>query len=181
MPDEKNAHSLKILIRFGLGLGALGALLIVFGIYFLYIGNESLSWSSVEGSVVTAEARTDVSFRKSAAAAAPNARVGYYVSVNYTYSVAGTPYFSSRYSLGQGDRVGPSHPARSDAEAEAASRFPAGTPITVHYNPKRPTEAVLETGWNWGTFVPLLLGLFLGGSGWLFYAVGQSTNGTSRP
>lgn len=182
MSDEKKANPLKILSRFGLGLGAIGGLLIVFGIYFLYIGNESLSWSSAEGSVVNAEVRTDVSLRNRAAGVASNARVAYYVSVKYTYNVEGTPYFSSRYSLGEGDRVGGrSHPERSDAEAEAASRFPKGTPVSVYYNPKRPTEAVLETGWNWGTFVPLLLGLFLGGAGWLFYAVGKkSPNGTSR-
>ncbi len=178
MADEK-IQALKTLSRFGLGLGALGGLLSVFGIYFLFIANESLSWSSVEGSVVKAEVRTDVSLRNSAAGAAPNTHVEYYVSVNYTYDVEGNPYFSSRYSLGQGNRASRHYRERTGAAAEAASRFPDGTVVTVHYDPKQPTEAVLATGWNWGTFVPLLMGLFFGGSGWLFYAVGRSAKVTS--
>jgi hypothetical protein len=178
MSDEK-VQALKTLSRFGLGLGALGGLLSVFGIYFLFIANESLSWSSVEGSVVKAEVRTDVSLRNSATGATPNAHVEYYVSVNYTYDIEGNPYFSSRYSFGQGDRASRHYRERADAVAAAASRFPDGTAVTVHYDPKQPTEAVLATGWNWGTFAPLLIGIFLGGSGWLFYAVSRSANVTS--
>ena len=178
MSDEK-LQALKVLSRFGLGLGAIGGLLSVFGIYFLFIANESLSWSSVEGSVVQAEVRTDVSFRPTSAGATPSAQVEYYVSVNYTYDVEGNSFFSSRYSLGQGDRASRHYRERADAAAEAASSFPDGTVVTVHYDPKQPTEAVLVTSWNWGTFVPLLMGIFFGGSGWLFYAVGRSTNAAS--
>jgi|GEM_PF-3616052 len=62
MSDEQ-VQALETLSHFGLGLGALGGLLIVFGIYFLFIANESLSWSSVEGSVVKTAVHRDVSFR----------------------------------------------------------------------------------------------------------------------
>jgi hypothetical protein len=120
LSDEK-VQALKILSRFGLGLGALGGLLSVFGIYFLFIANESLSWSSVEGAVVEAEVRTDVSLRTNPSGATPNPSVEYYVSVNYTYDVEGNPYFSSRYSLGQGDRASRTYKERADATAEAAS------------------------------------------------------------
>lgn len=176
MSDE-SVQALKTLSRFGLGLGALGGLLSVFGLYFLFIANESLSWPSVEGSVVQTEVRRDTR-SKGSSGATLNTYVEYYVSVNYTYDVEGNPYFASRYSLGQGDRVSRRYKERSDAEAEAASRFPEGTTVTVHYDPKQPTEAVLAPGWNWGTFAPLLIGIFLGGSGWLFYAVSKSANGT---
>jgi hypothetical protein len=177
MPDEK-VQALKTLSRFGLGLGALGGLLSVFGIYFLFTANESFSWPSVEGSIVQTEVRKDVR-SKGSPGATLNTYVEYYVSIHYTYDVKGNSYVASRYSLGQGDRVGRTYKERSDAEAEAASRFPEGTTVTVHYDPKQPTEAVLATGWNWGTFVPLLMGIFFGGSGWLFYAVGRSANGIS--
>jgi len=177
--DEKT-QSLKILSHFGLGLGALGALLSVFGIYFLFVANETLSWSSVQGSVVKTEVTTAVSSRKSSGAA-PNTYVEYYVSVYYTYDVEGHSYFSSRYSFGEGDSASRRFKERADAEAEAASRFPEGTVVNVHYDPKTPTEAVLKPGWNWGSFVPLLLGLFLGGSGWLFHAVGKSAKVSSEP
>jgi hypothetical protein len=177
MSDEQ-VQALKILSRFGLGLGVLGGLLSIFGIYFLLIANESLSWPSVEGSVVQTEVRKDIR-SKGSPGATLNTYVEYYVAINYTYEVEGNPYFSSRYSLGQGDRVSRTYQERSDADADAASRFPEGTVVTVHYDPEQPTEAVLATGWNWGTFVPLLIGIFLGGSGWLFYAVSRSTNVTS--
>ncbi|MFH7242679.1 MAG: DUF3592 domain-containing protein [Spirulina sp.] len=178
MSDER-IQALNTLFWFGLGLGALGGLFSVFGIYFLFTANESWSWPSVEGSVVNSEVRRDISLRHSTAGTTRKTHTKYYVSVNYTYDVEGTSYLSSRYSLGQGDRVSRTYKDRSDAEAEAESRFPEGTTVTVHYDPKQPTEAVLAAGWNWGTFVPLLMGIFLGGSGWLFYAVSRSTNVTS--
>ncbi|WPL13115.1 DUF3592 domain-containing protein [Thiorhodovibrio litoralis] len=170
--QDLKAH--KTLRLFGLGVGALGALLIVFGIYFLFIANETLSWSSAEGSVLNAEVSTHVSLTKNPAGAARNTYVEYYVSVQYTYDVEGDSYTSSRYSLGQGERASRLYGARAEAEAEAASRFPQGAAVTVYFDPKNPTDAVLKTGWNWGTFVPVLMGLFLGGTGWLFYAVGKS-------
>ena len=178
MSDE-NIQALKTLSRFGLGLGALGGVLSVFGVYFLFTANESLSWSSVEGTIVQTEVRRDTRLRKGSAGATLNTDVEYYVSVNYTYDVEGNSYVASRYSLGEGDRVSRSYKERSEAEAEAASSFPEGMTVTVHYDPKQPTEAVLATGWNWGTFAPLLMGIFLGGSGWLFYAVGRSAKVTS--
>ncbi|WP_198159740.1 DUF3592 domain-containing protein [Picosynechococcus sp. PCC 7003] len=177
MSDEK-VQALKTLSRFGLGLGILGGLLSIFGIYFLVIANQSLSWPSVQGSVVQTEIRRETR-SKGSPGATLNTYVEYYVSVNYTYDVEGHSYFSSRYSLGEGDRVSRRYKERSDAEAEAISRFPEGTTVIVYYDPKQPTEAVLTTGWNWGTFTPLLMGVFFGGSGWLFYAVGKSANITS--
>ena len=176
MPDDKTIQAQKAsktLRRFGLGLGALGALSSVFGIYFLFIANETLSWSSVDGSVVKTSINTASSLQKGSGATS-NFAIEYYVSIDYTYDVNGQPYVSSLYSLGEGENVGRRFRDRGDAEAEAASRFPTGTVVTVHYNPQNPAEAVLKTGWNWGTLTPLLLGLFLGGTGWLFYAVGKS-------
>lgn len=149
MSDDQ-VQALKILSRFGLGLGALGGLLSVFGVYFLFAANESLSWPSVEGTVVQTEVRRDTRSRKGSAGATLNTYVEYYVSINYTYDIEGNSYVASRYSLGQGDRVGRTYKERSDAEAEAASRFPEGTTVTVHYDPKQPTEAVLAPGWNGG-------------------------------
>lgn len=179
MSDEK-VQALKTLSRFGIGLGALGGLLSVFGVYFLLTANESLSWPSVEGTIVQTEVRRDTRSRKGSAEPTLNTDVEYYVSVNYTYDVEGNSYVASRYSLGQGDQVSRRYKERSDAEAEAASRFPEGTTVTVHYDPEQPTEAVLAPGWNWGTFAPLLMGIFLGGSGWLFYAVSKSAKVTSE-
>lgn len=172
--SEENVQALKILSRFAFGLFFLGGLLGAFGIYFLFTANESLSWASVEGSVVEAEVSTYVSPPTNSTGNTLNSRVQYYVSVQYTYDVAGSPYVSSRYSLGEGDRASRLYPERSLAELEAAERFPAGSPLTVYYDPESPSSAVLAAGWNWGTFVPLLLGLFFGGSGWFIYAIAKT-------
>lgn len=168
MTDEKT-QSLKVLSRFALGLGVLGGLLIIFGLYFLFISNESLAWSSVEGAVVNTQVNSHVSRTANPAGGVANSLVEYYVSVDYTYEVEGSPYFSSRYSLGEGDRASPLYSERVLAEQEATARFPADSRLTVYYDPDMPTSAVLAPGWNWGTFVPLLLGIFLGGSAWLFH------------
>lgn len=173
MSDEQ-VQAQKVLSRFGIGLGALGGLFSVFGVYFLFTANESLSWRSVDGAVVETQVVRDTRSRRGAAGATLSNYVEYYVSINYTYDVEGNSYSSSRHSLGQGNRVSRRFKERSDAEAVAASRFPEGTMVTVYYDPKQPTEAVLATGWDWGTFVPLLFGIFLGGSGWLFYSASRS-------
>ena len=163
---EDNVQALKTLSIFARGLYILGGLFGAFGIYFLFSANESLAWSSVEGSVVKTQVLTEV--LRGTVSSTYTRPPEYYVSVQYTYDVEGSPYFSSRYSLGGGDRASDLYGEHSDAETEATDRFPVGAPLTVHYDPKEPTSAVLAPGWNWGTFVPLLIGIFLGGSGWLF-------------
>ncbi len=170
MSDEK-IQAIKVLSRFALGLGILGGLFGAFGIYFLIAANKSLSWSSVEGAVVKAEVKTHVSRRANTSGATPNLLIEYYVSVHYTYDVKGEPYVSSRYSLGEGDRASRFYAKRSGAEVEAAKSFPIDSRLQVYFDPDMPTSAVLEPGWNWGTFVPLLLGLFFGGAGGFFYWV----------
>ena len=78
-----------------------------------------------------------------------------------TYNVEEESDVSCRYSLGGGDRASDLYSERSEAEANVEERFPVGSALTVRYDPKEPTSAVLAPGWNWGTVVPLLLGLFL--------------------
>ena len=163
---EEKVQALKTLTLFARGLYILGGLFGAFGIYFLFTANESLSWASVKGSVVQTQVLTEV--LQGPDPTRTSSPIEYYVSVEYTYDVEGSPYVSSRYSLGGGSRATDLYSERAEAEAEAAERFPVGSALTVRYDPKEPTSAVLAPGWNWGTFVPLLFGLFLGGSGWLF-------------
>ena len=166
--SEENLQALRVLTRFAAGLGALGGLLSIFGIYFLFAANESLSWTAVEGSVVETQVKTHR--QANPANTAPTGLVEYYVSVHYAYQVSGDSYVSSRYSLGEGDRASRFYAERSSAETEATERFPEGSRLTVYYDPKTPTSAILSPGWNWGTFVPLLLGIFFSGSGWFIYS-----------
>ena len=166
---EEQVKARRTLSRFALGLGILGGVLAVFGIYFLYTANKSLAWSSVEGKVVRTEVQTERI--KGAASARKSTVTRYYVSVAYMYAVEGKPYYSSRYSIGGGDNASDYYSERSVAEKEAANLFPAGSKLTVYYDPDDPSSAVLAPGWNWGAFTPLLLGIFFGGAGWFFYYV----------
>lgn len=173
---EEQVQARKTLSRFAYGLGILGGVLAVFGIYFLFISNESLSWSSVEGIVVSTEINNHVTNRPNPASAAPSTFVEYYISVSYKYEVEGESYFSSSYSLGEGDRASRFYSERSLAEEAATELFPAGSSLTVYYDPKMPSSALLAPGWNWGTFVPLLLGIFFGGAGWFVYSLIKEPN-----
>lgn len=177
MSDVNAIKANKTLRHFGVGLLAVAALLVIFGIYFIVVANETLSWSSVQGSVVDAEIDTDVTLRTGSSAAS-HSYVQYFVTVRYTYQVDGTDYVSSRYSFGQGNTASDSYSDRADAETEAASRFPKGGAVTVYYDPNDPSEAVLKAGLNRGTLAPLLMGLALGAAGGLFYAVGASPRPT---
>lgn len=168
---DKEKEARRVLSRFGVGLGALGGLLIIFGVHFLYTSNETLSWSTVDGKVLNAEVNTHWSNWTKPAGTVPRGTKEYYVAVHYRYEVDGNTYVSSRYSLGDGARASAFFKEQSRAQEEADRLFAPNAAVTVYYNPKAPDAAVLKTGWNWGTFVPLLLGLFLSGAGWLFYRV----------
>lgn len=166
---EEQLKARRTLSRFAFGLGLLGLPFILFGIYFLIISNASLAWPSVEGSVLSSEAEMQVTNRPSTSGTTRTTSVAYYVAVQYQYEVAGNPYVASRIALGEGGRASEFYEERAEAEAAAAERFPTGSSLTVYYDPDDPTSAVLEPGSNWGTFVPLLFGLFLGGAGGVLY------------
>ena len=166
---EEQIQARKTLSRFALGLGVLGGVLVLFGIYFLFAANQSLSWPSVEGRVAWTEVKTEET--RGTSKTRLSTIVEYYVSVQYKYEVEGETYFASRYSLGEGDRASDLYSERSIAEEEATRLFPIESSLTVYYDPDNPSSAILAPGWNWGTFAPLLIGIFLGGAGGLFYYI----------
>ncbi|WP_425498303.1 DUF3592 domain-containing protein [Oceaniferula flava] len=96
----------------------------------------------------------------------------YFIRLDYSYEVDGKPYFSSRYSLGNGNVVDSEYyDTQEEAEAQARKEYGEVQELTVFYDPDDPAEAVIKPGWNWGTFAPLLIGLFLIASGWLMRAI----------
>ena len=78
--------------------------------------------------------------------------------VEYEYKVGDREYRCSRVTIGE---------RTSGEELEAIlARYPAGTPVTVYYDPARPTRAVLERTLPMGTMaagVGCLLLFFIGG------------------
>ena len=70
------------------------------------------------------------------------------------YSVDGREYRSKLRSFAQYQGGTP------ELAKEIAGKYPEGKLVTVHYNPKRPKIAVLETGVRWGGYAIVGLGVF---------------------
>lgn len=58
--------------------------------------------------------------------------------VSYTYDVDGKEFKSTRIGFGNYSR------RSADAGRKVAERYPKGADVSVHYNPAKPSEAVLE-------------------------------------
>ena len=86
----------------------------------------STSWPTTTGSI-TASGIKKVVFRRQP-------------MITYTYAVNGTAYTSQRISFAGGYK-----PKEVDP---VLARYPAGTAVTVAYDPQHPAEATLETGAN---------------------------------
>lgn len=114
----------------------------------------SESWPSTSGQVVRTELRTSRGRRSGTT---------YYVDVFHAYQVGGKDYQGDRYSV-NGDA---SFSTKSRA-VDFASSLPAGSEVSVHYDPDDPARSVLRPGgagkaWlNLGFgFLVLGIGVFL--------------------
>ena len=139
----------------------LGLALTLFGVQFISQAEDSADWPSVEGTVqsVTVKRKLDAGRTNSSGSGR------YFYTVNYRYEIAGQQRTASRFSLGDGNRAGKMYRVRTDAERAANLAYPRGSKITVYYNPSDPDSTVIQQGTNWGTYVPLILGLLFMGSG----------------
>lgn len=146
----------------------IGLAMFVFGIFFLIDANESAGWPEVEGSVRYTAVKQD---RARGAQGGSKYTIRYYYTVSYRYTVNGQPLSGDRYSMGDGPRASGYFKTRQEAEAEGDIVYPVGSAITVYYNPENPESTVLRPGTNWGTYVPLILGLFFAGCGVFFLKV----------
>ncbi len=101
--------------------------------------NRAKQWPTVEGTVLTSKTE---SYKTRAGSARQGVRVTMYEPmVEYSYVVQGREYHSTQVSFGARVSTVAIEPA-----AQRAARYPLGAKVPVHYNPKHPTVAVLETG-----------------------------------
>jgi hypothetical protein len=111
---------------------------------------QSFFWASTEGIVVSGRVETSHS-TKGASKSKP--------VISYRYAVNGTEYESERYSLTVAR--GASFWAK-----EVIDSHPAGSRITVYYNPENPAKSVLDRGFQkddvWMTFLSLGIFVLLG-------------------
>lgn len=117
-----------------------GAIFCLLGGIFLLIGiagqkkaAKSAAWPTASGTVLSSSIIEKSSMDDDGASSS-----SYEPRVVYQYSIMGTAYEGKRISFGanQFDR-------RMAEKISAA--YPAGAQVTVHYNPEKPGEGVLET------------------------------------
>ena len=97
---------------------------------------EASGWQQTAGRIVSS---TVEHYRQRVGGARTGSLVTFYEAVvEYAYSVNGHDYHSTRLSFG-------AKTAGSQQLAEAAAaRYPEGSQVMVHYDPKNPSNAVLD-------------------------------------
>jgi len=131
-----------------LGIGGVGAYFAYLGAVDWYRGVRSDAWPTAGGSVLQSEVQR-VSGRG-------RIKSGYKAHVLYRYEVDGRSYIGDVVSFG--------HLALGTGEGNAESlthQYPRGSAVQVHYDPVRPDQAILETGWTWSADVRACLGILV--------------------
>ncbi len=138
-------------------LAVLGLAFVIFGVYFIALGNQARGWPSVEGEVIATAVRTTrLQSHTSGVSREERERLRrYYPEITYRWTVDGVSYTGSRYRLGTTHEK---FETRQEA-AKAAAKFAAGKPLQVFYDPASPASAVLETAVSGGVYAPLPIGL----------------------
>jgi hypothetical protein len=124
-----------IFIMIGLGLS-------YWGWTIVQDARASSQWPATEGTVTSSEVR-DTSDAESDS---------YSPKVTYEYQVDEVRYENDTISFGQN-----AYGSRRKAEGIAAG-YPAGSHVTVYYEPGDPSNAVLEPGADAGSFIVLAIG-----------------------
>lgn len=131
--------------------GAIGALLglglFVFGIWAWSRTNAARSWPTTPGIVDSSDISSSHS-RKGG--------TKYRCNVRYHFEVNGVRYDATRL-----EPTGSSSGSNGAAQA-TKSRYPAGGPCTVHYDPDDPTVCCLELGGTGTAWVMIGLGAVFG-------------------
>jgi len=77
----------------------------------------------------------------------------YFPHVRYEYRVDGSAYISDRITVNDFKSS-----SRKDADAIVA-QFQNGSPVSVFFNPKNPSQSLLQNSWHWTPVLFSLTGL----------------------
>jgi len=122
-------------LNFGCGLiMILGALYGFFGIFQqLVTAKSATGWPTSPGTVTSAYLREDITNKGRGKA--------WTMELEYRYTVDGTEHTGTAIHLGSFPSYGTEKQAK-----EVEAKYREGNSVTVYYNPKDPTKAVLEPG-----------------------------------
>ena len=120
--------------------------------------SESARWSTVDGTVVS----STVSWSRDEEGQGGSrlGEVWYNAEVEYTYEVNGRVHRGDRVSFDFASKAGDDEKAR-----KTVAKYPAGSSVTVHYDPASPDRSVLEPGMHESTALESR-------GGWILLAVG---------
>ena len=94
----------------------------------------SQSWPASDGKVIVSEIRESASTDDDGYTS-----YSYFPHVEFSYAVAGQKYSSNRISFG-----GVQGSSKQTKAQQTVNKYPIGTPVTVYYDPQKPSEGVIE-------------------------------------
>jgi len=131
----------------------------------------SRDWPTTQGEVTSSKIRTEISTssetrsRRHGGSGRSTETRTYHGDICYAYTVAGRQYEGGRVVVGE---FGTGNRGRAE---EIVTKYPPGSSVTVYYDPKQPSVAVLEPGTSGGSLPLFAFGLVVSatavGLGWL--------------
>jgi hypothetical protein len=121
------------------------------------LANAARAWPQTVGQVLSSSIHeTMVRVRSSTGVTSYRIATRYVPYVSYVYTVNGVSYQADRLRIGETI-------VSSDTRAaeRAVARYPAGSDVTVYYNPADPADATLDPRTTWGTRVLWMVALLL--------------------
>ncbi len=136
-----------------------GLAVVVFGIAVVRDASKCAGWEKAEGKIIGACIRD---------LPVPESKTRDYLTPDIVYEYAarsGKSYFSNRFSYIDTSlfpRISENYQAGSYENVKAfLSKYPVGKKVEVFYDPRHPSEAVLDRGLKMPVFVPLISGLLM--------------------
>ncbi len=136
----------------------IGIILIVFGARFILLAEATKDWQKIDATVT----KVNLIKTTSSTSTTTSKQKKFDISVLYRYQVNGKQYQSDKYSYGDGKTVKSRLKNKLVAQQWLQkSPYQTDNEISIYYNPKKPQQAVIKTGSNIWTFIPLIIGLLI--------------------
>ncbi len=136
-----------------------GLAVAVFGVAVIRDASKCVGWEKVEGEIIGAYIRD---------LPVPESKTRNHLTPDIVYEYAaksGKSYFSNRFSYIDTSlfpRISENYHAGSYEDVkDFLSKYPVGAKVEVFYDPRHPSEAVLDKGLKMPVFVPLISGLLM--------------------